>query len=220
MNPPLTAGFARLTHQTGVDQPPVGRTGRGRGQGALRKQRAAKLAQPRLALAQSFQQGHIREIGQLRLLGAHDGFAQRKAATQMHQQNAQVATLPIYPGGVPAERRKFPPAILQSEGKNDISNSQSSARALEYSFSMGRDYCRRTKTVNKQVSAYGIESCLGQRSDDRNDDGDSQAYEDSRQGSTGSSWILFIGNSENKEGEESSSGGLGKECLGHADGKR
>src|SRR5271157_5862887 len=46
--------------------------------------------QPRLALAQPFQQSHIREIGEMRLLGAHDGFAQRKTAAQMHQQNPQV----------------------------------------------------------------------------------------------------------------------------------
>ena len=107
MNSPSTTSFARFAHSTGIDKVQVGRTGRGRGQGPLRKQRTAKLAWPNPALAQSFQKGHIRQIGQLRVLGANNGFAQRKTATQMHQQNAQIACFRFILGESPKRAGSF-----------------------------------------------------------------------------------------------------------------
>jgi hypothetical protein len=57
---------------------------------AFLEQSAAKLVQPLSALAQPFEQGDIREVGQIGCPSPHRRLTHRKPAPQVHQQNPQI----------------------------------------------------------------------------------------------------------------------------------
>ncbi len=81
MHAPQRPGLARLLDRRRVDRPDL--------QAPLPEQLDAQGAQPGLRLLQPIPQSPGRQLGQVRLPGAHHGFVQRVPAPEMNQQHPQ-----------------------------------------------------------------------------------------------------------------------------------
>ena len=89
MNAPGAPCWSQFLHQCGINEPQR-KAGHRPGQcGLFFQQPATERMEPVLAFAQTLEQRHIREVGQLGLPRSHGCLAQRITAGQMEQQDAQ-----------------------------------------------------------------------------------------------------------------------------------